>query len=125
MRKVLYESKVCHGHPRSWKSGIVPLHILIMEKHIGRYLVFHKLHHPRNEIVHHINGDGKDNRIENLRLMRLGDHLAHHRRIETLRRRLSSPEKVKKPGKRMFWADNHAGVDSSMADQFQSLLVAG
>lgn len=49
------------GHPRGGKQGYVFEHILIMEKHIGRYLT-------KEECVHHINHDRKDNRIENLQL---------------------------------------------------------
>jgi hypothetical protein len=35
---------------------------------------------PDGFIIHHINHDPLDNRIENLQLMRRGDHIAHHSR---------------------------------------------
>lgn len=46
-------------------------HRLIMEKHLGRKL-------RKGEVVHHINHDRKDNRIENLEVMSSSEHTRHH-----------------------------------------------
>lgn len=50
-------------------------HIKIMEDHIGRKL-------EPDEIVHHINFVRDDNRLENLQLLKKGDHSKLHRGIE-------------------------------------------
>jgi len=72
-------------HPR-WKGGKpqkdaprikvngkkVYVHRIIMAEHIGRDLL-------PSEVVHHINGDNQDNRVENLRLYaNTGEHTRYH-----------------------------------------------
>ena len=65
------------------KKGNAKIHRLVMEEHLGRKL-------KPNEVVHHINEDRTDNRLENLQLMTRGEHSRLHR------------EKEKAEGKHLF-----------------------
>lgn len=67
-------------HPHAHKDGYVMLHTVIMERHIGRYLAY-------NEVVHHINHDRTDNRIENILLMDKKEHMSMHMKERYAKRR--------------------------------------
>lgn len=58
-------------HPDATSDGYVMQHRLLMEQHIGRRL-------GKDEVVHHVNKDRSDNRLENLRLMTARDHMSLH-----------------------------------------------
>jgi len=66
-----YDYAIVRDHPKATKHGYVLHHRVVMENHLGRFL-------NTNEIVHHINGDKKDNHIENLEVHDKGDHVRSH-----------------------------------------------
>lgn len=61
-------------HPKRTKGGYVRKHRLMMEEHLGRLLT-------DEDVVHHLNEDKADNRIENLCLCANGgEHNKLHKR---------------------------------------------
>ena len=63
----------CPDHPLPNHSGIyVYRYRLIMEKHLGRFLL-------KSELVHHKNGNCTDDRLENLEVTSRSDHARRHR----------------------------------------------
>jgi hypothetical protein len=72
------------NHPFRNGYGCVLEHRLVMEKHIGRYLL-------PEEVVHHMNKNIRDNRIENLMLFPNNkEHLKYERSIRP-KNRCSNP----------------------------------
>lgn len=90
----VHKSMICGEKSPSWKGGRKinkKGHVLVWDKHspyadVNGYVLEHRkvmiehLGRPLedNEVVHHINGDKTDNRIENLELMDRGEHTKLH-----------------------------------------------
>jgi HNH endonuclease len=71
IRKGDYNYCVVDNHPSAISYGYVLHHRVIMENHLGRLL-------RKDEIVHHINENKLDNRIENLQLLTSSEHATLH-----------------------------------------------
>ena len=75
-----YVLAYCPEHPKAHVDGYVLLHTVVMEQHIGRYL-------EDDEVVHHVNHNRMDNRIENLMLMKKKAHMSMHMKERHQKRR--------------------------------------
>jgi len=71
-----YKQVLMPTHQRADSSGYVMEHILVWERISGQPI-------PSGCCVHHLNEDKTDNRPENLCLMGIGAHTAHHHRGAT------------------------------------------
>lgn len=66
------------GKPSNVADGYATVH-----EHKVVYCEAHGLTEiPSGYVVHHINGDPRDNRIENLQLMTRAEHAKHHRPVQ-------------------------------------------
>lgn len=63
----MYRELYLPKHPYCSKAGYVREHRLVVENYIGRWLL-------KDEVVHHVNGNTLDNRINNLQLMTKKEH---------------------------------------------------
>lgn len=72
------------GSPMASPNGYVREHRLVMANHLGRLL-------DPSELIHHVNGDRTDNRIENLQIVTAGEHMT----IEHTGRKRSAETRAK------------------------------
>lgn len=72
-KKTTYDKRYSPNHPFAHKDGCIYEHRFVMENHLKRYL-------KPKEIVHHIDGNVKNNNIDNLELLsNLSSHSKYHR----------------------------------------------
>lgn len=89
--------KHAEGYKRVLIEGKLVLeHRFIMEQHLGRKL-------DKNEVVHHINGNKEDNRVENLEILTASQHAIEHakERVQSSTIELNCPSCNKKFQKKM------------------------
>ena len=63
------------NHPFKRKDGYVFEHRLVVEKFVGRYLT-------PDEVIHHLDGNKANNKIDNLKIMTIHDHLSFENKKE-------------------------------------------
>lgn len=67
-----YIMRKVNNHPKQNKRGYVAEHRLVYERYLGRFL-------DSKEVIHHVNGNKEDNRIENLQIaVENSEHIKEH-----------------------------------------------
>lgn len=66
-----YNYALVPEHPNATKNGYVLEHRIVMENYLGRLL-------DKNEVVHHKDGNKKNNNIDNLEIMSQKEHASLH-----------------------------------------------
>lgn len=72
-----YEVVYCPEHPRAWSTGYVYTHTIIAEQKVGRLLV-------PGEIIHHKDGNRKNNDPKNIRITTQSKHARYHGKLKGL-----------------------------------------
>lgn len=87
-----YRQVLRPDHPRADSTGYVMEHIVVWEDMTGASV-------PETCVVHHLNGDKTDNRIENLCVMQRGAHTTFHhagsKRSEETKKKISESRRAK------------------------------
>lgn len=78
MKNKGYVYVLCENHPNHTQGNYVKRSRLVMEEHLGRFLL-------SNEYVHHKNGIRHDDKIENLELTEVSEHNRIHKLAEKMR----------------------------------------
>lgn len=71
--------RLSKGKDENGKRIFIDEHRQVMEQYLGRKL-------KKREVVHHINGNKRDNRIENLKVMTLEEHSRMHQKIRPVKK---------------------------------------
>lgn len=64
-------------HPKANTKGLYPLHRVLVENHLKRYLLL-------GEDVHHLDEDKNNNLIDNLTVLTKAEHARHHHQEKAL-----------------------------------------
>lgn len=72
-----YEVVFCPDHPRAWSTGYVYVHTIIAEYKLGRLL-------KPGEIVHHKDGNRKNNVPWNIEISNRSKHARNHGKLKGL-----------------------------------------
>lgn len=89
------------AHPFATKNGYVLYHRIVMENYLGRIL-------KKDEVVHHKDGDKRNNKIENLEVMKAK---AHSRLHSSMRGKWYAKLKCPECGKIFEKLNSHTHID--------------